>query len=62
MIFLKSLSAEDLTDTIRANDPIRENVKLIRGLLLQKNLIFKTNFVMIVTLRNRERILLFQSK
>ena len=37
MIFLKSLSAEDLTDTIRANDSIRECAKIIRGLLLEEN-------------------------
>ena len=33
----QSLSAEDLADTIRANDPLRESPKIIRGLLLQEN-------------------------
>ena len=37
MIFLKNLSAEDLADTIRANDPVRESAKIILGLLLQEN-------------------------
>ena len=44
MIFLKNLSAEDLVDTIRANDPIRESAKIIRGLLLERNFDLQDKF------------------
>ena len=44
MIFLKSLSTEDLADTISANDPIRESGKIIRGLLLQENFDLQDKF------------------
>ena len=44
MIFFKSLSAEDLADTMRANNPIRESAKIIRGLLLQENFDLQDKF------------------
>ena len=44
MIFLKNLSAEDLVDTIRANDPICESAQMIRGLLLQGNFDLQDKF------------------